>query len=153
MMCLCVVVVWIVISSRRRHTSGALVTGVQTCALPISGGSSLAVNPMVDQKHAPLPCLACIFYSKGHEADPWQKFLSILLALTWTAPCSTPAATLRRRRSEEHTSELQSLMRISYAVFCLKKKNITVETEEDKTHEEIKSTKYVADKYNYAHLH
>src|SRR3546814_4346317 len=31
--------------------------------------------------------------------------------------CST------RTRSEEHTSELQSLMRISYAVFCLKKKN------------------------------
>src|SRR3546814_5316186 len=29
---------------------------------------------------------------------------------------------LERRRSEEHTSELQSLMRISYAVFCLKKK-------------------------------
>src|SRR3546814_9203948 len=29
-------------------------------------------------------------------------------------------------RSEEHTSELQSLMRISYAVFCLKKKKITV---------------------------
>src|SRR3546814_8050166 len=34
------------------------------------------------------------------------------------------AAKLReRKRSEEHTSELQSLMRISYAVFCLKKKN------------------------------
>src|SRR3546814_2172575 len=30
-----------------------------------------------------------------------------------------------RPRSEEHTSELQSLMRISYAVFCLKKKNST----------------------------
>src|SRR3546814_2810508 len=29
----------------------------------------------------------------------------------------------RQARSEEHTSELQSLMRISYAVFCLKKKN------------------------------
>src|SRR3546814_4747581 len=29
-------------------------------------------------------------------------------------------------RSEEHTSELQSLMRISYAVFCLKKKNNTI---------------------------
>src|SRR3546814_1044594 len=29
-------------------------------------------------------------------------------------------------RSEEHTSELQSLMRISYAVFCLKKKNIPI---------------------------
>src|SRR3546814_9184347 len=32
------------------------------------------------------------------------------------------------RRSEEHTSELQSLMRISYAVFCLKKKQITNHT-------------------------
>src|SRR3546814_4352197 len=32
---------------------------------------------------------------------------------------------VRRRRSEEHTSELQSLMRISYAVFCLKKKKKT----------------------------
>src|SRR3546814_7125231 len=31
-------------------------------------------------------------------------------------------------RSEEHTSELQSLMRISYAVFCLKKKNKTYKT-------------------------
>src|SRR3546814_15415804 len=32
---------------------------------------------------------------------------------------------MKHRRSEEHTSELQSLMRISYAVFCLKK-NITI---------------------------
>src|SRR3546814_7889673 len=35
-----------------------------------------------------------------------------------------PAAAEENFRSEEHTSELQSLMRISYAVFCLKKKNI-----------------------------
>src|SRR3546814_8965191 len=33
-------------------------------------------------------------------------------------------AALLQARSEEHTSELQSLMRISYAVFCLKKKTI-----------------------------
>src|SRR3546814_9225195 len=33
-----------------------------------------------------------------------------------------PPAPASRTRSEEHTSELQSLMRISYAVFCLKKK-------------------------------
>src|SRR3546814_3403868 len=33
-----------------------------------------------------------------------------------------------RHRSEEHTSELQSLMRISYAVFCLKKKKIHIIT-------------------------
>src|SRR3546814_10810870 len=36
-------------------------------------------------------------------------------------------------RSEEHTSELQSLMRISYAVFCLKKKNTTQNTKQIKT--------------------
>src|SRR3546814_2684615 len=38
-----------------------------------------------------------------------------------------PADRSAEGRSEEHTSELQSLMRISYAVFCLKKKNKTDE--------------------------
>src|SRR3546814_9515371 len=38
-------------------------------------------------------------------------------------PRSRICRTLPPMRSEEHTSELQSLMRISYAVFCLKKKN------------------------------
>src|SRR3546814_8580284 len=54
------------------------------------------------------------------------------------APCACPSPALRATgqaarpharpcvpRSEEHTSELQSLMRISYAVFCLKKKHPT----------------------------
>src|SRR3546814_8139632 len=36
--------------------------------------------------------------------------------------CRVPGGKEREDRSEEHTSELQSLMRISYAVFCLKKK-------------------------------
>src|SRR3546814_10738609 len=37
----------------------------------------------------------------------------------WRAAITPPPATLRPNRSEEHTSELQSLMRISYAVFSL----------------------------------
>src|SRR3546814_1088047 len=37
-------------------------------------------------------------------------------------------------RSEEHTSELQSLMRISYAVFCLKKKNINTPNKSANSH-------------------
>src|SRR3546814_4930010 len=37
-------------------------------------------------------------------------------------PATASTASSRTSRSEEHTSELQSLMRISYAVFCLKKK-------------------------------
>src|SRR3546814_4519572 len=44
---------------------------------------------------------------------PWFATLFVLFAM---ANAGLP-------RSEEHTSELQSLMRISYAVFCLKKKN------------------------------
>src|SRR3546814_5131562 len=40
-------------------------------------------------------------------------------------PKTARAKLARIVRSEEHTSELQSLMRISYAVFCLKKKQLT----------------------------
>src|SRR3546814_3735231 len=43
------------------------------------------------------------------------------LAEKWFGPIP-PGEEHSRKRSEEHTSELQSLMRISYAVFCLKKK-------------------------------
>src|SRR3546814_3939670 len=46
--------------------------------------------------------------------SPVLQWIIVPLAAFWWA--------LRPRRSEEHTSELQSLMRISYAVFCLKKK-------------------------------
>src|SRR3546814_6972141 len=45
----------------------------------------------------------------------------VLVARTVSA--RQTASSSRKSRSEEHTSELQSLMRISYAVFCLKKKN------------------------------
>src|SRR3546814_5618338 len=40
------------------------------------------------------------------------------------APVTGPNGTSRSPRSEEHTSELQSLMRTAYAVFCLQKKSI-----------------------------
>src|SRR3546814_5485635 len=53
-----------------------------------------------------------------------------------TSSTSTPSMTGRKplRRSEEHTSELQSLMRISYAVFCLKKKKKTTNKHYNKQH-------------------
>src|SRR3546814_5554185 len=51
-----------------------------------------------------------------------------VIAFTPLRATVAPAIFVKRTpltvRSEEHTSELQSLMRISYAVFCLKKKNI-----------------------------
>src|SRR3546814_10346463 len=48
-------------------------------------------------------------------------------------------------RSEEHTSELQSLMRISYAVFCLKKKKTT--KRRDKTNNTLQSYKIRQNQY------
>src|SRR3546814_3823457 len=50
-------------------------------------------------------------------------------AHTHVAPLDLAVKAVKYSRSEEHTSELQSLMRISYAVFCLKKKK----TQEQKT--------------------
>src|SRR3546814_5246381 len=44
--------------------------------------------------------------------------------------CKHPIERETRTRSEEHTSELQSLMRIAYAVFCLKKKNNNIPEKE-----------------------
>src|SRR3546814_9155132 len=45
-------------------------------------------------------------------------------------------------RSEEHTSELQSLMRISYAVFCLKKKKKSIINEQQKQYEKHNASHY-----------
>src|SRR3546814_8992349 len=47
---------------------------------------------------------------------------ALIFGLSFDQPRSRHDHRLDVRRSEEHTSELQSLMRISYAVFCLKKK-------------------------------
>src|SRR3546814_1980492 len=52
------------------------------------------------------------------EDCPWEAGPEDHIQVDLADPANTEAA-----RSEEHTSELQSLMRISYAVFCLKKKN------------------------------
>src|SRR3546814_1301848 len=63
--------------------------------------------------------------SKEYAEPEW--FIDILIAVVWVSFGVVFFGSLTRRRikhirSEEHTSELQSLMRISYAVFCLKKK-------------------------------
>src|SRR3546814_10093902 len=77
---------------------------------------------------SPLSILRKIRFSlsEPYEAHPDQRFPAApapdyrhgTKALTW------PFSRNYLRRSEEHTSELQSLMRTSYAVFCLKKKII-----------------------------
>src|SRR3546814_6346154 len=49
---------------------------------------------------------------------------------------------LNRERSEEHTSELQSLMRISYAVFCLNKQTLQLQTHRYKDETVTTNTKH-----------
>src|SRR3546814_7015571 len=153
-------------SSRRRHTRCALVTGVQTCALPILRRGQddrhavlrledftveddvrpIALDPdlvALLEMHAcelllpqcPAPRRAqhpeqCADVAVGREQ------LHIAVRAMGFAGANAEQQLLERRhneerkfaleRSEEHTSELQSLMRISYAVFCLKKKKTPV---------------------------
>src|SRR3546814_17388380 len=52
-----------------------------------------------------------------------------------------PALLPDEHRSEEHTSELQSLMRISYAVFCLKKKKTKTTSDRHTTHHKVRNRK------------
>src|SRR3546814_2676311 len=62
----------------------------------------------------------------GHQAAAFE----VLEVARLVDRGDRPQAHAHGRRSEEHTSELQSLMRLSYAVFCLKKKTSTLITEE-----------------------
>src|SRR3546814_10798273 len=107
-------------SSRRRHTRCALVTGVQTCALPIYPISTLL-----------LAMLAVPLSRSRPRQGRYARMLTALIVYTVyynlldnTRTNVQQASMPTLARSEEHTSELQSLMRISYAVFCLKKKKL-----------------------------
>src|SRR3546814_5230908 len=62
------------------------------------------------------------FFDRG-RLDMLDRLSRPLSGMRRVAALRSKLASLRAVRSEEHTSELQSLMRISYAVFCLKKKN------------------------------
>src|SRR3546814_7487172 len=81
------------------------------------GSAVLAADAVAGEKER--KTLESLLHSSIRDRDLFlAKFLSAFLpalAVSW----------LGFLRSEEHTSELQSLMRISYAVFCLKKKTIT----------------------------
>src|SRR3546814_1943888 len=127
-------------SSRRRHTRCALVTGVQTCALPIckripqsrrfqntkplhlgrgvDGG--LISRESKDRRHSAI--LEHVSPARNEHHQQRQTRRENERQQTYSFPKVNG-------RSEEHTSELQSLMRISYAVFCLKNKKKIMKTD------------------------
>src|SRR3546814_4088814 len=102
-------------------------------AVDIPGFSSPAAGP-----DAPLELLSACHERMGRQCTTLQRLAAHVATHGTDGAAQTAAASVRRYfdtaavhhhrdeeddlRSEEHTSELQSLMRISYAVFCLKKK-------------------------------
>src|SRR3546814_6574942 len=123
-------------SSRRRHTRCALVTGVQTCALPIyhrhledlrePRGShrkarrdhkmTIPVIRAPQLLFGRKPLVKTARHVRIHQEREIRQMLDQDL---FAEARSLDRADLANQRSEEHTSELQSLMRTSYAVFCL----------------------------------
>src|SRR3546814_5649459 len=129
-------------SSRRRHTRCALVTGVQTCALPICciyGRRQMGTEDQGWVAHFLISALEgrpITLYGDGHQVrdilDVQDAVDAYLAVWRQIGRVSGRAFNLgggpdNAVRSEEHTSELQSLMSISYAVFCLKQKTISTE--------------------------
>src|SRR3546814_1642532 len=81
--------------------------------LRLRGGVALEPSPCAQEQRKS----GALLVWRAFPVSIWQAFLR--------RPIVRHARYARSSRSEEHTSELQSLMRISYAVFCLKKKNKT----------------------------
>src|SRR3546814_2632327 len=103
-----------------RHPSYCTKTGSGACTMsPVSAGG-IAICPATTSSTRPR-ATACT----GTGTAPSPSTLPRTRRTPWHAPSSS-------KRSEEHTSELQSLMRISYAVFCLKTKN----TKKHNTHKQ-----------------
>src|SRR3546814_7140545 len=73
-------------------------------------------------RHQPFPRRFIIVEMRPHPVQTFERPIAIELS----------------RRSEEHTSELQSLMRISYAVFCLKKKKKKTITKNKSAHKSLR---------------
>src|SRR3546814_2525721 len=115
-------------SSLRAHfDSGALgFTGNGEVAVrdasKIALSERVAVNKAVaDQNRDARAVYREIAVANKHPE--WESQIREVFAKQWIA--SAKSGWWYQTRSEEHTSELQSLMRISYAVFCLKKKKKT----------------------------
>src|SRR3546814_9543755 len=113
----------------------ALGTGVQTCALPscLTPDATLRKLKFLGEgEHIPVPPGMLAQLTAGNAGNravqaAWRRLRASGLSPAFDIK-SLPqlgGLSLRRVGSEEHTSELQSLMRISYAVFCLKKKKTT----------------------------
>src|SRR3546814_10270714 len=87
------------------------------------GGDDPAARGVVDRAGAEIPAVEVAGDDHGARGGVAPRHFGDDIARLFRAEVPRGQKELHaQRRSEEHTSELQSLMRISYAVFCLKKK-------------------------------
>src|SRR3546814_6838893 len=106
----------------------SLVTGVRTCALPML--SLIRVPGLVQFSRMAEPSLAEPVWLRAACHGICRRYMDRATGGGNRFTHARHAAAgvcgiVLQDRSEEHTSELQSLMRISYAVFCLKKQKNT----------------------------
>src|SRR3546814_7257166 len=100
-------------------------------ATDLAGIEYLAI-PLADlpgqHEQTSIPAPSNIICRRGRDIGQCQTQLLKARFAHGTSPCSSVSdlSVKPNSRSEEHTSELQSLMRTSYAVFCLKNKKTTV---------------------------
>src|SRR3546814_10298072 len=91
-----------------------------------SATTTHAVRAAIQRSQASLATLSRELGINPKTVAKWRKRATVDDRKTGPkAPRSTTLTEGEEARSEEHTSELQSLMRNSYAVFCLKKKKLT----------------------------
>src|SRR3546814_1061406 len=107
-----------------RISDGSSDVGSPDLRTPASEVSRVRKSTSWRRANARLTAPSRAAFSKGFSR---KSTAPLFMACTATDTSPWPVRTMTgmltpRARSEEHTSELQSLMRISYAVFCLKKK-------------------------------
>src|SRR3546814_7082013 len=109
------------------HGAGVTFCKAQTIGLVVIGPEAPLVGGLADSlRAADVPV-----FGPGQQAAQLEGSKGFTKDLCGKAGIPTAGyvrAKSEAERSEEHTSELQSLMRISYAVFCLQKKKFTVHT-------------------------
>src|SRR3546814_5509923 len=93
-------------------------TGLSSWIADRSSNRELTTSSWPIKRDTILACTVC------NKDSCHERTLSNTCIVATLSDCLAPGmAPSQTVRSEEHTSELQSLMRISYAVFCLKKNN------------------------------
>src|SRR3546814_10777253 len=119
-----------------RQPRGELVTVVQTCALPIYSCKRIRAGALsVNGGMSITGDLPFGGYKQSGVGREW--------GLAGIVEFTEIKAIGARVRSEEHTSELQSLMRLSYAVFCL---------EQIKTHQSVENKSFTSHALNHSNI-